>query len=74
MAGVGEGVDDLKVGERCAVFPVLTDGTCYYCEKEMYGMCESWGFLGYSGYGGGMAEYVCVERKAVHVVPEQCGA
>ena len=70
VAEVGEGVDDLKVGERCAVFPVLTDGTCYYCQQELYGMCESWGFLGYSGYGGGMAEYVCVERKAVHVVPE----
>lgn len=71
---LGEGVgNDLKVGDRCAVFPVLTDGTCYYCEEELYGMCEKWGFLGYSGYGGGMAEYVAVERRAVHVVPEGVG-
>ena len=70
VAELGEGVVDLKVGEKCAVFPVLTDGTCYFCKQELYGMCESWGFLGYSGYGGGMAEYVCVEREAVHVVPE----
>lgn len=67
---LGEGVTDLKVGAKCAIFPVLTDGTCYYCRQELYGMCESWGFLGYSGYGGGMAEYVCVEREAVHIVPE----
>jgi 2-desacetyl-2-hydroxyethyl bacteriochlorophyllide A dehydrogenase len=70
---LGEGVSDLKVGAKCAVFPVLTDGTCYYCTQELYGMCESWGFLGYSGYGEGMAEYVCVERAAVHVVPEGMG-
>lgn len=67
---LGEGVSDLNIGDNCAIFPVLTDGTCYYCTQELYGMCSSWGFLGYSGYGGGMAEYVCVQREAVHVVPE----
>jgi len=70
VAELGEGVTDLDVGQRVAVFPVLTDGTCYWCHKEMYGMCDKWGFLGYSGYGGGMAEYVCVERRAIHTIPD----
>ena len=67
---LGEGVDDLEVGQKVAVFPVITDGTCYWCQKEVLGMCESWGFMGYSGWGGGMAEYVCVKRKEIHVIPE----
>ena len=69
IAELGDGVTDLKVGQKVAVFPVLTDGTCYWCQENLYGMCVKWGFLGYSGYGGGMAEYVCVERKAIHLVP-----
>ena len=67
---LGEGVNDIEVGQKVAVFPVLTDGTCHWCERECYGLCPQWGFLGYSGYGGGMAEYVCVERKAVHKIPK----
>lgn len=70
MAELGEGVTDLEVGQKVAVFPVITDGTCYWCSKDTYGLCESWGFLGYSGYGGGFAEYICIERRAIHVVPE----
>jgi 2-desacetyl-2-hydroxyethyl bacteriochlorophyllide A dehydrogenase len=70
---LGEGVRDLKFGDRCAVFPVLTCGTCGYCREEVYGMCASWGFLGYSGWGGGMAEYIAVDRNAVFRLPDSVG-
>lgn len=66
----GEGVTDLKAGQKVAVFPVLTDMTCHWCDREAYGLCAKWGFLGYSGYGGGMAEYVCVEQRAIHKLPD----
>jgi len=35
-------------------------------------MCDSFGLYGYSGWGGGggMAEYVCVPPKNVHLVPD----
>jgi len=46
------------------------DHTCYYCKEEIFGLCKSRGFMGFSGYGGGMQEYVCVERLAIHKVPE----
>ncbi|OBT82487.1 hypothetical protein VE02_08160 [Pseudogymnoascus sp. 03VT05] len=45
------------------------DHTCYYCKEEIFGLCESRGFMGFHGYGGGMQEYVCVERIAIHKVP-----
>lgn len=61
---------DFKVGDKVAVFPIITDGTCNWCEQESYGLCPNWGFLGYSGFGGGMAEYIVVDRKALHKVPD----
>lgn len=67
---LGEGVTDLDIGQKVAIFPVISDGTCHWCQHEVLGMCKSWGFLGYSGWGGGMAEYICVERKAIHKIPE----
>lgn len=66
---VGEGVSDLEVGQKVVVFPSIMDHTCHYCHEEIFGLCESRGFMGYSGYGGGMQEYVCVERIAIHKVP-----
>lgn len=70
IAELGDGVTDLKVGQKAAIFPVLTDHTCFYCKQELYGMCDSRGFMGYSGWGAGMQEYTCVEKEAIHVLPD----
>ena len=60
----------LQVGKKCCVFPVLGDRTCIWCQKGAQGVCPNWGFLGYSGYGGGFAEYICVDARDVHVIPD----
>lgn len=70
IEGLGEGVTDLKIGQKVAVFPVLRDDTCHWCQQEAYGLCPNWGFLGYSGYGGGFAEYVCVDSTAIYKIPD----
>lgn len=70
VAGVGEGVSDLEIGQKVVVFPSIMDHTCYYCDQEIFGLCKQRGFMGFHGYGGGMQEYVCVERIAIHKVPE----
>lgn len=33
-------------------------------------MCPDWGFLGYSGFGGGFAERIVVDSKDVHPIPD----
>ncbi len=63
----------LKVGQKCAVFPVLSCRQCIWCEQQAWGCCQKWGFLGYSGYGGGFAEYICVDARDVFPVPESMG-
>lgn len=52
------------------VFPILSDGTCSWCAEETYGLCPNWGFIGYSGSGGGMSEYITVDSGRVYAIPD----
>ena len=64
----------LEVGRKCVVFPVLTcSDECIWCQQGAHGCCPNWGFYGYSGYGGGFAEYVCVDAKDVLPIPDSIG-
>lgn len=63
---VGEGVDDIRVGERVVVEPYIICGRCDACEQGRYNVCQSLGFVGLSGYGGGFAQYVVAERRWIH--------
>lgn len=70
IAAVDDSVETLQVGQKCTVYPPLGDRTCYWCERgDASGLCPNWGFLGYSGFGGGFAEYICVDARDVYVIP-----
>jgi threonine dehydrogenase-like Zn-dependent dehydrogenase len=68
----GSGVRKVKKGDRLAVPFNISCGTCWFCQRELYGLCENTnpnseiasGVFGYShstgGYDGGQAEYVRV--------------
>jgi threonine dehydrogenase-like Zn-dependent dehydrogenase len=69
---VGPGVRSLTVGDRVVVPFNVACGVCFFCERGLYGCCESsnpmsdigGGAFGHShttgGYEGGQAEYVRV--------------
>jgi threonine dehydrogenase-like Zn-dependent dehydrogenase len=69
---VGSAVTGLRQGDRVAVPFNISCGRCWYCERELFGMCENSnpnseyasGIFGYShttgGYDGGQAEFVRV--------------
>jgi (R,R)-butanediol dehydrogenase / meso-butanediol dehydrogenase / diacetyl reductase len=63
---VGDGVDDVRVGERVVVEPYIICGRCDACEQGRYNVCQSLGFVGLSGYGGGFSQYVVAERRWIH--------
>src|SRR5690606_3756264 len=68
----GRGVRQVQVGDRLVVPFNISCGSCFYCSRELFGMCENTnpnseiasGVFGYShstgGYDGGQAEYVRV--------------
>ncbi len=74
---VGPGVTRLRRGDRVVVPFNISCGGCFYCEHELYGLCENTnpnseiasGVFGYShttgGYDGGQAEYVRVPMADV---------
>jgi (R,R)-butanediol dehydrogenase / meso-butanediol dehydrogenase / diacetyl reductase len=66
---VGDGVDDVKVGDSVAVEPIIRDNTCPACMSGDYNMCPLIGFHGISGGGGGLAEFTVVPRYMVHQLP-----
>lgn len=61
---------ELKIGQPVMVDPRLYCTSCIQCEKTRTNMCQTWGFLGLSGTGGGLSETVAVDAKACHVLPE----
>lgn len=76
---VGRNAQDVKVGDRVAIEPILACGHCRNCMKGMYNYClnavgpdGSGNFIGVSD-DGGMAEFSNVQAKFVHKLPDEMG-
>jgi threonine dehydrogenase-like Zn-dependent dehydrogenase len=67
---VGEGVSRVKKGDRVVVQPTIYDGTCGACEAGLFNCCYSNGFVGLSGFGGGLAEHIVLNESFVFRLPD----
>ncbi|ELY98388.1 2,3-butanediol dehydrogenase [Natrialba aegyptia] len=63
VSDVGEGVTGVDSGEAVAVNPILSCGECRQCREGNYHICDSIGFIGLSGGGGGFAESVVLDAE-----------
>jgi len=63
VSEIGADVSTLEVGDRVAVNPILSCGNCRHCSTGKQNLCESLGFVGLSGGGGGFAERVAVPAE-----------
>lgn len=61
---VGQRVRGYVPGERVALAPNIPCGTCFYCQKELYHLCENLLTFGIN-LDGGFAEYMLVPYKAI---------
>jgi (R,R)-butanediol dehydrogenase/meso-butanediol dehydrogenase/diacetyl reductase len=68
ITALGEGVNDLKVGENVVVEPYFVCGECAPCKAGNYNLCTSMGFIGLAGGGGGLSEKMVVDRRWVHPI------
>ncbi|MEP0721086.1 MAG: alcohol dehydrogenase catalytic domain-containing protein, partial [Marinomonas sp.] len=66
---VGEGVSDVKLGDRVAVDPNLECGNCSACARGWAHLCENLGAYGVTTHGG-FAELSVVKASAVHPIGE----
>lgn len=53
---VGPGVEDIEVGERVVIQPIIYDGTCGACKEGFINCCDKNGFVGISGKFSGENE------------------
>ncbi|SMR52083.1 unnamed protein product [Zymoseptoria tritici ST99CH_1E4] len=65
---IGPDVTDVHIGDRVAIQPILSDGSCYACQLKRPNCCVRQGFYGLST-DGGLAEYLVVEAKNARKVP-----
>lgn len=70
VVAVGEGVTDVAVGDRVAVRPTYSCGSCASCRAGAPNTCRVLAFHGLSGPGGGLSEYTVVEAGMVFPLPE----
>lgn len=57
---IGEGVDNVKVGDRVVCANSAPCGKCFYCRHEEYNLCENLNLL-----NGAYAEYIVVPERIV---------
>ena len=69
IAQVGEGVKDLKVGQKVVIEPQVYCGQCYPCTHGKYNLCEQLKVMGFQTTGAA-SEYFAVDAQKVDVIPD----
>jgi len=74
---LGEGVDEVRPGDRVGVEVHVGCGRCARCLEGLYQLCLNYGRAekGHAHIGftvpGGLAEYAAIDVRALHPLPEQ---
>ena len=67
---VGEGVTNLKVGDRVAIEPGVTDGTCEFCKEGKYNLCPDVVFLATPPVPGCNEEFIEFDASYCFKLPD----
>ncbi|KAE8442110.1 hypothetical protein EG329_003816 [Mollisiaceae sp. DMI_Dod_QoI] len=67
---VGKGVTSFKPGQHVSIQPTIYDGTCGACKKNFENVCYNGGFVGLSGWGGGLSDAVTVPASYCLPLPD----
>ncbi|KDN64785.1 putative sorbitol dehydrogenase [Colletotrichum sublineola] len=62
----GEGVKNLRPGDRVAIEPGVPCGECFLCTDGRYNLCENVQFAGVYPYHGTIQRYKCHPAKWLH--------
>ncbi len=62
---VGDGVSNVKAGDRCSVEPYMNCGTCYACRKGSPNCCDSLEVIGVM-IDGGLCEQFLIRADKLH--------
>lgn len=68
---VGEGVDDIHVGQHVVVEPYIIADNVPTGKGDHYHLSKDMNFIGLGGCGGGLAEKIAVKRRWVHPISDK---
>ncbi|MFH2115654.1 MAG: galactitol-1-phosphate 5-dehydrogenase [Spirochaetota bacterium] len=75
IAGLGQGVTGLKVGDRVGVVTNLYCGTCQDCKDGLQNVCDNRYIIGTTmragSYNGAMADYVIAPAENIMPLPDR---
>ncbi|MCL4376517.1 alcohol dehydrogenase catalytic domain-containing protein [Candidatus Parvarchaeota archaeon] len=66
---VGEGVKELKKGDRVSIYNRYFDSTCSYCKSGNEMLCDN-GYIFSIGSNGGLAEYIVIDGRNAFKLPD----
>ena len=66
---IGDGVANIKVGDRVVVRPTIPCYNCYYCRQGKYIQCTTLGSIGYI-WDGGFADYMVAPGDNIYKIPD----
>ena len=66
---LGEGVEDLKIGQKVTIQPQVVCGECYPCRHGKYNLCEELKVMGFQTTGTA-SEFFAVDRAKVTPLPD----
>lgn len=69
VAALGEGVESVRIGDRVAVTPGVSCGSCAYCAEGREEVCDGLSVIG-THRPGAYAQYCAVPARNVHKVPD----
>ena len=65
---IGEGVDDIEIGQHVVVEPYIIADDVSTAPGENYHLSKDMNFIGLGGRGGGLSEKIAVKRRLVHPI------
>ena len=65
VIAVGEGVSNVKVGDRCSVEPYMNCGECYACKRGAINCCQELKVIGVM-MDGGLCESFAIRADKLH--------
>ena len=67
---VGQDVKGISPGDRVCVQPIIYDDECGACQAGQINCCYKGGFIGLSGWGGGLSDHVVVPAASAIPLPD----
>lgn len=70
VESLGEGVRNLKIGDRVAVYLAIGCGTCPHCLSGYTMFCKEWKCVGFDVHGGD-ADFMAVPEENCMLIPDE---